>query len=43
MAESVGWTVTVNSACYYEMLEKCLLPKIEEYGEEFDTETFWFH
>lgn len=40
--ESGGSTVTVNSVRYCEMLENFLLPKMEEYGEEYDTEAFWF-
>lgn len=39
--ESGGSTVTVNSVRYCEMLENFLLPKMEEYGEEYDTEAFW--
>lgn len=40
--ESGGLTVTVTSARYCEMLENFLRPKMEEYGEEHDTEAFWF-
>ena len=37
-----GITVTVTSQRYCNMLEEFLRPKLEEYGEEHNTEDFWF-